>query len=116
MEILYELLNSTNSVAIVASHSAYVVREVTRENVKVMIVDDHKVTIDTPRMQTFGSSIDTISQFVFGDTNINHYFQNRLLNIAENFGRENGIEAVVERFGKQLNPESLSFIAKQLRD
>ncbi len=68
IEVLYSLLKATKSIAIIATHSAYVVREVSRDNVKVMNVEDGLLSFDTPRMQTFGASIDTISQFAFGDT------------------------------------------------
>lgn len=54
---LYSLLKATKSIAIIATHSAYVVREVSRENVKVMGVKDGLLSFDTPRMQTFGASI-----------------------------------------------------------
>lgn len=116
MEILDNLLQSTKSVAIIATHSAYVVREAPRRRVNVLTLQNREIAVDTPRVQTFGASIDTISQFVFGDTNLSHQFQKTLERWADEIGRKLGIDAVIERYGKELNPESLSFIAKRLRE
>lgn len=114
MEILDNLLQSTNSVAIIATHSAYVVREVPRECVNVLTLKDREINIDTPRMQTFGATIDSISQFIFADTSISHRYQKTLTKWADQTGRELGIEGVINNYGKDLNSESLSFIARQL--
>lgn len=65
-------------------------------------------------MQTFGATIDSISQFVFGDTNISHRYQKTLSEWAEGTGRELGIDGVIEEYGTELNSESLSFIARRL--
>ncbi|NOV20406.1 hypothetical protein E5S70_30870 [Ensifer adhaerens] len=115
MGLLQYLLETTRSVAIIATHSAYVVREVPRHRVHVLTLDDRNIQIVRPRMQTFGASIDTISQFVFGDTNLTHRYQDRLEAWADEVGQGIGIDAVVERFGDQLNAESLSIIAERLK-
>lgn len=116
MDILDNLLQSTGSIAIVATHSSYVVREVPRSCVSVLTLEDRQIRIDQPRMQTFGANIDSISQFVFGDTSISHNFQRTLARWSDQVGRELGIERVIEQFGDQLNSESLSFIAKRLAE
>jgi len=108
MEILDNLLQSTGSIAIIATHSAYVVRETPRNCVNVLTLENRQIRIDQPRMQTFGATIDSISQFVFGDTSMSHSFQKTLTDWADQTGRELGIEGVIERFGDQLNSESLS--------
>jgi energy-coupling factor transporter ATP-binding protein EcfA2 len=111
MEILQDLLDATRSAAIIATHSAYVVREVPRERVSVLSIDGKEVQAAAPRLQTFGASIDTISQFVFNDTSVSHRFQETLATWINGPGRELTIEQIVERFGAQLNPESLSYMA-----
>lgn len=115
MEILQDLLQATASAAIIATHSAYVVREVPRERVSVITVTDHEVEVDAPRMQTFGASIDTISQFVFSDTSVSHRYQTVLEHWLNGQGRDLTIEQIVEQFGKELNPESLSYLAELKR-
>jgi predicted ATPase len=116
MEILDNLLQSTKSVAVIATHSAYVVREAPRDRVNILTLDEREVRIDAPRMQTFGATIDSISQFVFGDTTISHRYQRTLAEWADETGRDLGIEGVIERYGEELNSESLSFIARRLAE
>lgn len=115
MSLLQLLLEKTNSVAMIATHSAYVVREVPRHRVHVLKLEDHEIQIARPRMQTFGASIDTISQFVFGDTDLAHRYQQRLETWADEVGREMGIDAIIEQFGNLLNSESLSIIAERIK-
>lgn len=115
MEVLDNLLQSTGSVAIVATHSAYVVRETARLRVNILRLSENEIQINNPRLQTFGASVDTLSQFVFGDTDYSHGFQKKLENWTDEVGIELGIDTVIEQFGKELNSESLSFIARRLR-
>lgn len=68
VELLDFLLEHTGSQAILATHSAYFVREVPKEQVHVF--QDHGdgvITVDQPRLRTFGATVDSISQFVFGE-------------------------------------------------
>lgn len=116
MEMLDNLLQSTGSIAIIATHSAYVVRETPRDRVNVLTLENRQIRIDRPRMQTFGATIDSISQFVFGDTAISHSFQKTLAGWADQIGRDLGIDGVIEQYGTQLNSESLSFIARRLAE
>ena len=114
MEILDNLLQSPKSIAVIATHSAYVVRETPRNRVNILTLDEREIRIDAPRMQTFGATIDSISQFVFGDTSVSHRYQKTLSDWAEGTGRDLGLEGVIEEYGAELNSESLSFIARWL--
>ena len=116
MEMLHNLLSATGSIAIIATHSAYVVREVPRRRVNIFSVADRGVDVGPPRLQTFGASIDTISQFVFGDTNFAHRYQRALREWVEREGAALGLDAIIERHGADLNRESLSFIAQLLAE
>ncbi|MCE6958125.1 AAA family ATPase [Cereibacter sphaeroides] len=116
MGILDNLLQSTGSIAIVATHSAYVARETPRNCVHVLTMEGRQIRIDPPRIQTFGATIDSISQFVFGDLSISHSYQKTLIEWTDRTGRELGIEGILEKYGDQLNSESLSFIARRLAE
>ncbi|SBS28420.1 hypothetical protein MAQ5080_01089 [Marinomonas aquimarina] len=64
--LLDQLLEKTGSQALIATHSAYFVREVSREQVHVFKrSDNNEISISSPRLRTFGSDIESISQFVF---------------------------------------------------
>ncbi|MBT0779180.1 AAA family ATPase [Paracoccus sp. pheM1] len=115
MEILDRLLEQSGSIALIATHSAYVVREVPRRRVRIITRSpgDETITIDPPVMQTFGASIDTISQFVFGDVGPKHRFQS----VIEQYIDENPdvtLKQIRQRFDADLNPETLSYIAELL--
>ena len=109
VNILHEILAATGSCAIIATHSAYIVREVPRSRVRVISVEDDSVEVSQPRLQTFGASVDSISQFVFGDTEVKHLHQILLKNWL---GNEASIEDVLSKYGEELNPERLLYIRR----
>lgn len=66
--LLDGLLEATGSAAVIATHSAYFVREVFREQVTVLSVDgDNMVHAQRPKLRTFGADVGAISYFVFGE-------------------------------------------------
>jgi energy-coupling factor transporter ATP-binding protein EcfA2 len=68
VRLLDQLLEDTGSIAIIATHSAYFVREVPREQVHVFKrTSDGGVSITQPRLKTFGAEVGSISYFVFDD-------------------------------------------------
>lgn len=68
VSLLDSLLESTGSAAIIATHSAYFVREVFREQVTILSRDTEKmVQIQRPKLRTFGADVGAISYFVFGE-------------------------------------------------
>lgn len=68
VSLLDGLLEATGSAAIIATHSAYFVREVFREQVTVLSVDsDNMVRAQRPKLRTFGADMGAISYFVFGE-------------------------------------------------
>ncbi|WP_233968854.1 AAA family ATPase [Pectobacterium polaris] len=68
VSLLDNLLKQTGSAAIIATHSAYFVREVFQEQVTVLRSDqDGYVRVELPTLRTFGADIGAISYFVFGE-------------------------------------------------
>jgi energy-coupling factor transporter ATP-binding protein EcfA2 len=68
VSLLDGLLEATGSAAVIATHSAYFVREVFREQVTVLSVDDENmVRAQRPKLRTFGADVGAISYFVFGE-------------------------------------------------
>ena len=59
------LLEKTGSQALIATHSAYFVREVPNEQVTVLSLSEGRLVTDRPRLPTFGATVDSISQFIF---------------------------------------------------
>jgi ABC-type branched-subunit amino acid transport system ATPase component len=68
VSLLNRLLELTGSAAIIATHSVYFVKEVFREQVSVLRIDnDGGVQVDRPLLRTFGADVGAISYFVFGE-------------------------------------------------
>lgn len=68
VSLLDSLLAATGSAAIIATHSAYFVREVFREQVTVLSIDhEQRVLAQRPALRTFGADVGAISYFVFGE-------------------------------------------------
>lgn len=66
--LLDKMLEITGSIAIIATHSAYFVREVFQQQVTVLTEDDERaVQAQRPRLRTFGADVGAISYFVFGE-------------------------------------------------
>ena len=68
IRILDRLLKLTGSIAVIATHSAYFVREIPRT--QVLVFKDRRngqVDIQNPRLKTFGADVGAISYFVFED-------------------------------------------------
>jgi predicted ATPase len=102
VEILDEILLLTGSIAIIATHSAYFVREVPRSQVNVLndkIVNKQKfISCEQPRLKTFGADIGAISHFVFGDN-----FRNALLDkVIEKLKGENNLEQLENELSTEM--------------
>ena len=114
MTILHELLEATSSVAMVVTHSAYVVREATRQRVNVLTRDEQGTPVFVPTpIQTFGASIDSISQFVFGDGAVPHQFRETLDRwLLAN--PDMTIERLGSQYATEFTPETMSYLAGRL--
>ncbi|KVE83101.1 hypothetical protein WJ00_24155 [Burkholderia vietnamiensis] len=104
--LLDDLLSQTGSAAIITTHSVYFVREVFREQVTVLRVnDDRQVLAEPIRLQTFGADVGAISDFVFGEdgpSKLAAEVERRLLANYSNW------HSLYERYKNELSPEMLS--------
>lgn len=115
MSILHDLLEATRSVAIAITHSAYVVREAGRDRVRVLrgLAGGMAELVPAP-IQTFGASVDSISQFVFGDGRTERQFEETLRRwLAEH--PEMTIELLAEHHALRFNPETMTFLVGLLQ-
>ena len=67
VRLLDQLLEATGSLAIIATHSVYFVREVPSEQVNIIKSVDENIDILRPRLKTFGANVGAISYFIFED-------------------------------------------------
>lgn len=116
MSILHDLLEATSSVALAVTHSAYVVREATRQRVNVMRRDeDHNPEFVPTPLQTFGASVDSISQFVFGDGGMTHQYQETLRRWLK-ANPEMTVDRLKDEYALEFNPETMAFLVRTIRD
>ncbi|AMV48516.1 AAA family ATPase [Paraburkholderia caribensis] len=105
VSLLNSMLSTTGSAAIIATHSAYFVREVFREQVTVLRTDDSNyVSTESIRLQTFGADVGAISYFVFGEDEpsaVAADVERRLLTAYDNW------PALFERYKDELSHEML---------
>lgn len=67
VETLDSQLKQTGSIAILATHSVYFVREVPASQVQILKARDRHIEIIEPRLKTIGCQIGAISHFIFDD-------------------------------------------------
>ena len=102
------LLEITGSYALLATHSAYLVREVSREQVHVFKVDEEKnISIVPPRLRTFGANVDRISEFVFEDN-----IENRLTDKIIEKVSQKSFETIDKEIGHEISLPSLMKIKR----
>lgn len=116
MGLLDRVLKPTRSCAIIATHSPFVVREVPRRRVNVLHRDGRALLAGPPRLQTFGASVEAIAHAVFTDGEDSRLHE-ELLDawILDNGFKAKDLPTLVETYGDDLNPETLSYIAMRLR-
>jgi len=114
VSLLDNLLASTGSAAIIATHSAYFVREVFREQVTVLSVNEaSKVLAQRPVLRTFGADVGAISYFVFGEdepSRLATEVETRLL--ASNLSWE----SIYEQYKDELSLEILNTLRAEIED
>ncbi|WP_261500581.1 ATP-binding protein [Acidovorax bellezanensis] len=111
MRVLNHVLNDARSIAIVATHSPFVVREVQAEQVHILANSGEGVVVTSPRMQTLGANVASISDEVFGDDLHEHLYE-ELLN-SEDF-RGASISELVEHYAGELSVEALMLLRSKL--
>lgn len=80
---LTKILRDTNSVAIIATHSALVLREVPSEQITTLQRRANFTIYQSPKIETFGADTHQIMMDIFGDLYSNALFRDELRNIAK---------------------------------
>lgn len=85
MLILYDALVATRSIAVISTHSPYVVRELEKNYVTVIKPSTEEgIDFARPTLQTRGANIGAISQFVFEHSNAVSLIRSRLMEFIMN--------------------------------
>ncbi|MBP5100305.1 AAA family ATPase [Pseudomonas protegens] len=114
MNLLYLVLEATSSAAIIATHSAYVVREVPSHCAHVIQSDSaQKITVSNVYLNTLGASVSALSNAVFGDSLVQSFSDKIAAQIAQS---ENTLEAIIERYKPILSMDMLVKIRELMKD
>jgi energy-coupling factor transporter ATP-binding protein EcfA2 len=109
--LLNSLLSATGSIAILATHSVFVVREVFREQVTVLRRSPEGVTVAArPTLRTFGADPGAISFFVFGEDRPSSLASDVKANLA---ATDMSWDELYEEYGDEL---SLEFMGELRND
>jgi energy-coupling factor transporter ATP-binding protein EcfA2 len=111
MMLLYNILERTSSIAIIATHSVYVVREVPTHCVHILERKGKKATISRPYLQTLGANVAEISLAVFGDSTVDAYHRK----VSESIAKANmPFEQIVEAYQDIFNVDMLMEIKDRI--
>lgn len=114
MNLLYEILTATQSIALIATHSAYVVREVPTHCAHVYSIDEERIPRESfVYLKTLGASIESISQAIFADSNAKK-FHKQLINSMASEGKS--IDELIEAYAGFVSPEMLSQVASLMHE
>lgn len=112
MRVLHQVANGTNSIAIIATHSPFVVREVQSAQVHVLrqITHEGYVEVAHPRLQTLGANVASIANEVFSDDLPQHLYT-LMLNEAQL--QTMTFETLLERYAGELSAEALMYLRRR---
>lgn len=108
MQVLDSLLEEAKSIAVIATHSPFVVRELPGRCVHVIKIDDeHVPSIGSAFLRTLGASIDQLSIDIFDDAESDQPNRDLASKIAQMGLSFNEVRAT---FGRDMSPDMLSEI------
>ena len=115
MTLLHQILDATNSIALVATHSPYVVREVPSACVHIVARNRNIPSITGVHLRTLGASVSSISDAVFGDATAKKFHRLLAKQLAKRAGQVSDdddaqIAWIINTYGHELNTEMLSTI------
>lgn len=100
---LSDLLRKRNGVAIISTHSPVVLQEVPSVCVQVLDRYGSRIKVRKPKIKTFGATVGSLSQEVFGLKSRNSGFYQLLKQAVEEHG---AYDDVVKLFGDQLGDQA----------
>ncbi len=113
MALLRRILAQTGSFSLIASHSPFVVREVTHNDVLILKRDENGAPdIQSPRLRTLGASVAAVSLYVFGDDTLTTLA--RLTLESQDVPHDAFDESVFERLADEYSNEAISHIRSVL--
>jgi predicted ATPase len=111
MRTLNKILDTTKSIAIIATHSPFVVREVQSAQVHVMWERDGVINVSHPRLQTLGANVASISDEVFGDDLPSHLYEELIAHAKKH---SSTFAEALKKYSSELSTEALMLLRKKM--
>ncbi|WP_047534292.1 AAA family ATPase [Methylotenera sp. N17] len=104
ISLLKKVLFNFNSKAILATHSLAIAREIPAKCIHVYRKNHDKVEIDHPPFETFGSDMQRISSYVFGDSSVSKPFDSW---IEGKLNEVRDSRTLIQSLGAEINEEMI---------
>jgi len=104
VSLIYKLLDLTNSVSIVITHSPVIVRESFSDFVTIFMRDTDGITTNRPQIETFGNNLHKLANYIFGDFGQLKEFDTIMRIMSEGVNKP---EELFEKYGNSLNADVL---------
>jgi len=114
MSMLDSILGASSSVAVIATHSPYIIRELPNEQVRMIHVNSaRRIFIARPRLKTLGADVGAISASVFG----NEMASDAVRRLADKiFENPNIYDKWEDNLDLELSVEAVLMIRRLLRE
>ena len=101
MKTVHDMLLATNSLAVVATHSPFVVRELDKNVVTILKATEDGTSVFFPTLQTHGSNVSEITSYVFDDDESSKGYETIIESISSRLtlSRQDTVAMAAELFG-----------------
>ncbi len=113
MRVLSTMLEESSSIALIATHSPFIVRELPSFCVHVLRLDEDKMPhMSSAFLRTYGASVDALAIDIFGDAESRQVNQD----VARDIARSGlTFDQIREIYGAQISTDLLSEIREKMR-
>ncbi len=116
MNFINKILYPSNSYAIMATHSPFVVKNLLKENIVVLKQKNDQVIAEKITFNTLGANVETISQFVFGNNDLMELEQEVAKKFIDAYNNDRDDEdKIIRKLSNDLSPELILEILRKLK-
>ncbi|PVZ90384.1 hypothetical protein C9426_03160 [Serratia sp. S1B] len=105
MNFINKILYPSNSYAVMATHSPFIVKNLLKENVVVLKQRENRVCSERITFNTLGANVETISQFVFGNNDLMELEQELVRDLMDIYKKNKDIDIDTYKNNRDLNIE-----------
>lgn len=115
INFINKILYASNSQAIVATHSPFVIKNLLKENIVVLKQRNELVVSERITFNTLGANIETISQFVFGNNDLMELEKEIVQGLVRGYKKNINKNEIIRELSIHLSPELILEIIEELK-